>query len=60
MKQATGMRNLDVWYADVEVGQLFDPMKAGLAGKQRAKVQANVAKARTRDSVQTCLARSGR
>ena len=52
MKQAAGMGNLDVWYAHVEVGELFDQMKAGLSGKQRAKVQANVAKARTRDSVQ--------
>src|SRR3954447_13614909 len=52
MKQAAGMGNLDVWYAHVEVGQLFDQLQAGLSGKQVAKAQANVAKARTRDSMQ--------
>jgi uncharacterized protein (DUF2252 family) len=52
MKQAAGMRNLDVWYTHIAVDQLFEQMKAALSGKQMAKAKANVAKARTRDSMQ--------
>ena len=52
MKQAAAMRNLDVWYTNIEVERLFDVLKAGVTGKQMAKAKANVAKARTRDSMQ--------
>jgi uncharacterized protein (DUF2252 family) len=52
MKQAAAMRNLDVWYAHVEVGALFEQLEAIATKKQRAKAKANVAKARTRDSMQ--------
>ncbi len=52
MKQAAGMRNLDVWYAHIEVEQLFERFKAEVTGKQLAKAKATVAKARTRDSMQ--------
>jgi uncharacterized protein (DUF2252 family) len=52
LQQAAGMRNLDVWYAHIEVEQLFDLLKTGVSSKQVAKARANVAKARTRDSIQ--------
>ena len=52
MKQAAAARNLDVWYAHVEVDTLFEQLKASATKKQKAKAKANVAKARTRDSMQ--------
>lgn len=52
MRQAAEMRNLELWYTHVEVTQLFDQMKADLSRKHLAKAKANVAKARTRDSMQ--------
>jgi uncharacterized protein (DUF2252 family) len=52
MKQAAGMRNLDVWYAHIEVEALFEQLQAMATRKQRAKARANVAKARTKDSMQ--------
>jgi uncharacterized protein (DUF2252 family) len=50
--QAAGMRNLDVWYAHIEVDRLFELLKAEVSSKQLARAKANVAKARTRDSMQ--------
>jgi uncharacterized protein (DUF2252 family) len=52
MRQAAGMRNLDVWYAHIEVGKLFKLLKAGATSEQKAKARAIIAKARTRDSMQ--------
>jgi uncharacterized protein (DUF2252 family) len=52
MRQAAGMRNLDVWYAHIELDELFKQLKAGTTKKQRAKANKNLAKARTRDSMQ--------
>jgi uncharacterized protein (DUF2252 family) len=52
MQQAAGMRNLDVWYAHIEVTKMFEQLSALATKKQRAKAEANVAKARTRDSMQ--------
>jgi uncharacterized protein (DUF2252 family) len=52
MKQAAGMRNLDVWYAHIEAEALFEQLEASITKKQRAKARANLAKARTRDSMQ--------
>ena len=46
------MRNLDVWYAHIEVDRIFEELKGTTTKKQRAKARANVAKARTRDSMQ--------
>ena len=51
MKWAAGMRNLDVWYAHIEVEALFEQLQASTTKKQRAKARANLAKARTRDSM---------
>ena len=52
MQQMAAMRNLDVWYAHIEISRLFDELAALATKKQRAKAEANVAKARTRDSMQ--------
>ncbi len=52
MQQMAGMRNLDVWYAHIEVEKLFEQMKTTTTKKQRSKSKANLAKARTRDSMQ--------
>ena len=52
MQQMAAMRNLDVWYAHIEVSRIFDELSTLATKKQRAKAEANVAKARTRDSMQ--------
>ena len=46
------MRNLDVWYTHIEVEQLFEQFQTRLSAKQLAKARGNIAKARTRDSMQ--------
>jgi uncharacterized protein (DUF2252 family) len=52
MQQAAGMRNLEVWYAHIETTEMFAQLKSQATGKQRAKLKATLAKARTRDSMQ--------
>jgi uncharacterized protein (DUF2252 family) len=52
MKQTAAMRNLDVWYAHIEVEALFEQLQTMATKKQQAKARANVAKARTKDSMQ--------
>jgi uncharacterized protein (DUF2252 family) len=52
MKWAAGMRNLDIWYAHIEVEALFEQLQSAATKKQQAKARANLAKARTKDSMQ--------
>jgi uncharacterized protein (DUF2252 family) len=52
MRQAADMRNLDVWYAHIDVDRLLETLKSEISKKQMAKARANVAKSRTRDSMQ--------
>jgi hypothetical protein len=52
MQQLAAARNLEVWYAHIEVEKLFKLLKGGATSKQRAKAKATIAKARTRDSMQ--------
>ena len=52
MAEMAAARNLDVWYAHIEVTRLFALLEASATKKQRAKAKANVAKARSRDSMQ--------
>jgi uncharacterized protein (DUF2252 family) len=52
MRQAAAMPNLDVWYAHIEMDQLFKRFKTEVTGKQLAKAKSTVAKARTRDTMQ--------
>ena len=52
MQQFAAARNLDVWYAHIDVDRIFEALKTSATKKQQAKAAANVAKARTRDSMQ--------
>ncbi|MGB8382619.1 MAG: DUF2252 family protein, partial [Dermatophilaceae bacterium] len=52
MRQSAQMRNLDVWYAHIEVDRLLTLLGAQASAKESAKATAAVAKARTRDSMQ--------
>jgi uncharacterized protein (DUF2252 family) len=52
MQELAAARNLDVWYAHIDVDRIFEDLKAGATKKQQARAKANVAKARTRDSIQ--------
>jgi len=52
MRQFATERNLDVWYAHIDVETLYDTIKDSVSKKQRKRTKANVAKARTKDSMQ--------
>src|SRR5262245_33802465 len=52
MTKFAGMRNLEVWYADLKVEQALREFNAGVARKRVKKAEADIAKARTRDSMQ--------
>ncbi|TQM61887.1 DUF2252 domain-containing protein [Humibacillus xanthopallidus] len=52
MQQFAGQRTLDVWYAHIDVETVFEELKSSITKKQQARTQANIAKARTRDSMQ--------
>ena len=52
MHQHAEARNLDVWYAHIEVADILKEIADITTKKQRAKAEATVAKARTRDSMQ--------
>lgn len=46
------MGNLDVWYASLDVDRLLEDVRALASRKALAKAEKNIAKARTRDSLQ--------
>jgi uncharacterized protein (DUF2252 family) len=46
------MRTLDVWYASIEIGALTDALRTQLSRGLLSRLEANIAKARTRDSSQ--------
>jgi uncharacterized protein (DUF2252 family) len=51
MREFAGMNNLDVWYAQIDIDAGIGQMLArGVDAESRKRVQANIAKARTRDS----------
>jgi uncharacterized protein (DUF2252 family) len=52
MRQFAEQRTLDVWYAHIDVERIFDELKGTVTKKQQAKTAANLAKARTRDTMQ--------
>ena len=52
MQELAAARNLDVWYAHIEVTKLIEELGSTATKKQQARARANVAKARTRDSMQ--------
>ena len=45
------MRNLEVWYSHLSVEQAFAEFTAGVDPKRLKKAEANIAKARTKDSM---------
>jgi uncharacterized protein (DUF2252 family) len=52
MVRFAGMRDLEVWYASLPVEQAFAEFGAGVDRKRLKKTEADVAKARTKDSMQ--------
>ena len=52
MRQFAGMTNLDVWYAQVDVEAAMQQLQSQVSAATRKRAEANVAKARTRDSMQ--------
>ncbi|MFL6237929.1 MAG: DUF2252 domain-containing protein [Actinomycetes bacterium] len=52
MAQFATMRDLDVWYARADISEIRDQFAQQLKGAGRKKLDATVAKARTRDSMQ--------
>jgi uncharacterized protein (DUF2252 family) len=52
MAEAASMGNLDVWYAHIEIGALIERVRGDVGKKQLKNAEANVAKARTKDSMQ--------
>src|SRR6185312_7028298 len=52
MRTFAGMTNLDVWYEHVDVDELRAQFDAQLKQRQRKKLDKDLAKARTRDSMQ--------
>jgi uncharacterized protein (DUF2252 family) len=51
MRTFASMRNLEVWYAHVEVEALLDTLRAELSHREASDTKAAIAKARTRDSM---------
>jgi len=47
-----GMRNLDVWYSSLDVERLLADLRAGMPKSAVKRAEANLAKTRTRDSMQ--------
>jgi uncharacterized protein (DUF2252 family) len=50
MRQFAGMKNLDVWYAKLDVEPFVAHLARSVDSATRKRVEANIAKARTRDS----------
>ena len=51
MAAFAGMRNLEVWYSSLSVEQAFQEFSAGVDPKRLRKAEADIAKARTKDSM---------
>jgi uncharacterized protein (DUF2252 family) len=52
MAAFAAMRNLEVWYAHLSIGQAFAEFSAGVDPKRLKKAQAVIEKSRTKDSMQ--------
>jgi uncharacterized protein (DUF2252 family) len=50
MSDFAAKKNLDVWYARLDVDEMFAELRDSLGGAMRKQAAANIAKARTRDS----------
>ena len=53
MRAFAGLRNLELWYAYLPIERAFQEFARGVDPKQLKKAQANVAKTRTKDSMQS-------
>ncbi len=51
MARFASMRNIDVWYARLDVGSIRDQLGAGVSGKQMKRFQSDVSSVRTKDSM---------
>jgi uncharacterized protein (DUF2252 family) len=51
MREFAGMRNLDLWYARIDVETELPKFTAQASTKERKRAERNVAKARTKDSL---------
>ena len=51
MARFAEMRNIDVWYTRLDVAAILERLGASVSRKQLKRLQGNVAKARTRDSM---------
>jgi len=51
MSQFAEMRNLDVWYSRMELEEALEKYRSEVDAKTAKRAEANIAKARTRDSV---------
>ena len=52
MRTAAGMTNLAVWYTQIDIQALRDELGPRIRARQRKAIDAGLAKARTRDSMQ--------
>jgi uncharacterized protein (DUF2252 family) len=50
MSEFAGKKNIEVWYARLDIDELFAELSDSLGGAMRKQAAANIAKARTRDS----------
>jgi uncharacterized protein (DUF2252 family) len=51
MHEFSGMRNLDIWYARIEIDDLINEMSKSISAKARKRAEKNLAKARAKDSL---------
>jgi uncharacterized protein (DUF2252 family) len=45
------MRNLDIWYSRIHIEEIYERFKEQASGEQRKRMDKNLAKARTKDSL---------
>ena len=51
MQGFAGMRNLDLWYARLDVDSLINDFQAAMSPEAIARMEKNLARARTKDSL---------
>jgi uncharacterized protein (DUF2252 family) len=50
MREFAGKKNLEVWYARLDIDDLYAQLRGSVSSSARKRAAANIAKARTRDS----------
>jgi uncharacterized protein (DUF2252 family) len=51
IQEYAGMRALDVWYSRIHIEEIYERFKEQASGEQRKRMEKNLAKARTKDSL---------